>query len=424
MTLQKLTKFGLAVLILGVIPMIAGAEVGTHTDIVVAKDGSGDYTTITEAVDALSMYPYQRTVIYIKNGVYNEKLRINQNYITLRGESRDSTIIRYSQLRSDWQENKDYIGPGVINIHGDDIVLENLTIENSQPQMGEHAFTIYGDGNRIITNNCNIISKGGDTLALWNYKRGMYYHANSYIEGGVDFVCPRGWAFIGDSEFYEVRNTAAIWHAGNFDPNQKLVIKNSSFDGAEEFELGRHHYSAQFYLINCQFPEVMKDKPIYRVTYEDPSRNNPYYQGDRKYYYNCTKPGEEYSWYQNNLHEAPGDLSPSDITAEWTFDGKWNPESEQPVEVIGYEIDGKNLILEFSDLVTVRGEPAFENSSGQKFSIKMQRFNDINKLTFTTNSDISERVLTGKMRLIDGDIIASRAYVNIRSLRDMFQIID
>lgn len=98
--------------------------------------GGGDYQTITAAIEALPMFAYQRTVIFIRNGVYEEKLRIDQNYVTLRGESRDSTIIRYSILRSAWDEQRDPIGPAVININGDDAVLDQMTIENTQPEIG------------------------------------------------------------------------------------------------------------------------------------------------------------------------------------------------------------------------------------------------------------------------------------------------
>ncbi len=308
-----------------------------HTDIIVDCFGNGDYKTITEAIDALPMYPYQRTIIFIRNGIYEEKLRIEQHYITLRGESRDSTIIRYNQLREDWNKDKDYIGPAVINIFGDDIVLDNLTIENSQPQIGPHAFAVYGNSTRTIIINCNVISKGGDTVSLWNYKHGMYYHANCNFEGAVDFVCPRGWCFVRDSRFYEIKETAALWHAGNYNQDQKFVIRNSYFDGVAGFNLGRHHYEAQFYLLDCRFSANMADKPIFKVMNTDSSKNSPYYGGNRKYYYNCHKEGTQYEWYKDNLHEAVGGPKPEDVTPDWTFDGKWNPESKSPPVITDYK---------------------------------------------------------------------------------------
>lgn len=396
---------------------------GEHADIVVDCNGTGHYKTITQAIDALSMYPYQRTIILIKDGIYEEKLRIEQNYITLRGQSRNDTIIRYNQLRENWNKNKDYIGPGVINIYGDDIVLDNLTIENTQPQIGPHAFTVYGFGTRTVITNCNVTSNGGDTVSLWNYKHGMYYHANCLFKGAVDFVCPRGWCFIRDSKFYEVKKTAAIWHAGNYSPDQKFVIRNSSFDGVPGFDLGRHHYEAQFYLLDCTYSANMADKPIYLVTYKNQGRNNPYYEGERKYYHNCHKEGTPYKWYEDNLQQAPGAPKPKDITPAWTFDGKWNPESKEPLSITDYKIDANSLTLTFNEIVTVRNKPAFVNDSGKVFNILMQRFNDINRLTFTSDSVITKDDLRGEMTVRQGDIISSIASVHERSIGPNFTII-
>lgn len=394
-----------------------------HYDIVVDWQETGDYKTITEAVNALSMYPYQRTVIFIKKGIYEEKLRIEKNYITLKGESRDGTIICYNLPREAWNKNKDYLGPGVINIEGDDCILDNLTIENSQPEIGPHAFAIYGlNPNRVIIINCNVLSKGGDTISLWNYKEGMYYLAHCYFQGAVDFVCPRGWCYIADSKFNEVKKTAAIWHAGNYDPDQKFVLRNCRFDGKEGFELGRHHYEAQFYLLDCTFSEHMCNKPIYKVYDKNPDRNNPYYGGERKYFYNCKKDGQPYEWYKNNLDQAFGNPEPEDITAAWTFQNQWDPELKSQIQITDFLIDSQSVILKFNEIITVRRTPVFKNRNGKKFKIKLQRFNDINRLTFLSDSDIVKEDLLGEMELLEGDIIASVAYASERSIGKKFYI--
>ncbi len=191
--------------------------------IVVAKDGSGDYKTITEAVSSLSMFNYERVIIFVKSGDYHEKIRVDQDYVTLEGENRDSTIIEYPQLRADWIAHKDTIGPAVVNIHGDDVILRNLTIKNTQSEVGPHAFAVYDDGTRTIIVGCNVLSKGADTVSPWNYKTGMYYMADCTFSGSVDFVCPRGWCFVKDSKFYEEKEgSASIWHAGSFDEESKI----------------------------------------------------------------------------------------------------------------------------------------------------------------------------------------------------------
>jgi len=394
-----------------------------YSDIIVDKSGKADYTTINDALDALPMFTYQRVIILLRNGVYKEKIRIDQDYVTLKGENRDSTVIRFNQLRSDWDGKKDHIGPAVINIFADDVILDNLTIENTQPEIGPHAFVVYGKNTRTIIKNCSLISKGADTVALWDYKDGMYYHANCFFQGAVDFVCPRGWCFIKDSEFYEVKKSASLWHDGHFSPDQKLVIRNSYFDGVEGFMLGRHHYDAQFILIDCQFSKNMADQPIYRKIYEEASRNNPYLYGDRKYFFNCSMEEDNYVWFDNNIDEVFGKASPEKITAAWTFNDKWDPENNNPVTVTGFTIQNNLLLLKFDEIVTVRGEPEIINQLGTHFRLQKQRFNDINKLMFEAKDAIEKKDLSGDLRIISGDIIASRAYVNERSLRPTFKII-
>src|ERR1043165_8728763 len=72
------------------------------TSVTVAQDGSGNYKTIQEAVNAVRDLSQQQVTIFIRKGVYHEKLTVPswKTNITLKGESRDSTIIT----------NNDYTG--------------------------------------------------------------------------------------------------------------------------------------------------------------------------------------------------------------------------------------------------------------------------------------------------------------------------
>ncbi|WP_461633849.1 pectinesterase family protein [Labilibaculum euxinus] len=381
-------------------------------DIVVAADGTGDYISLTEAIDHLPFYNYQRLVIFVKNGVYNEKIRIKQDYLTIRGESRDSTIIQYAQLREDWQKNRDYIGPAVINIHADDIILDNLTIKNTQPRLGPHAFTIYGTGTRTIITNCNVTSNGGDTVSLWNYKEGMYYHDNCCFEGGVDFVCPRGWCYISNSSFKELMNTAAVWHAATTNKNQKFVLSNCEFMGVDSFYLARHHYDAQFYFLNCIFPSEMRDKSIVHVSYPDkPEKSRPYLYGDRYNFYNCDRKAGNYSWFANNIDSS----SAAKITPEWTFDQKWNPEDTSSIKVVKAEYENQSLFLWFDEIVMPVGDLKIQTKSGKVFSY----FNGVGRerFEFKGENTLTEEELQQEFELVSGTIQSIKATVKPRTFK-------
>lgn len=381
--------------------------------IVVSKDGSGDYKTINEALQSLPMFNYERVVIFIKSGIYNEKIKIDRDFVTLRGENKQFTIIRYSQLRSDWEANKDSTGPAVLNIFADDFIVENLTVKNTQPELGPHAFAVYGTGTRTIVFNCMVVSNGGDTISLWNYKDGMYYHSQCSFIGAVDFVCPRGWCYISDSRFYELKKTAALWHAGGYNKNQKLVVKNSIIDGVKGFQLGRHHYDAQFYFLNCTFTSRLKDTAIYRVSYNDVTKDRAFNWGPRYYFYKCEREGGNFEWLKNNLGNAEGNPKPEDITCQWTFDGKWNPESEKGPEILKYKIENNILRLEFNELLTIIGLPVIKSKTEKEF--KFAGGNGSHCLSLIFEGNITKEDIAELKIVNDAKITGTIATVNERT---------
>lgn len=394
--------------------ILAGSEFSAKTlnkyDIIVAGDNSGDFKTITEAISSLPMFNYERVVIFIKNGVYREKIKIDRDNISLIGEDRKLTSIEYPQLRTDWIENKDAIGPAVVNIEGDDVIIKNLTIKNTQTEIGPHAFAVYGTGTRTILSDCNITSLGGDTVSLWDYKTGMYYHSNCYFEGAVDFVCPRGWCYIRDSKFYEHKQTASVWHSAPESENQKFVIVNSYFDGIEGFKLARNHYDAMFIFLDCSFSSNLADVPIYRVTYSnEPERNRAVIFGDRYYFENCSRDGGNYKWMNSNLS---GFVDPSKVNAEWTFDHKWNPESAEPVKILSYSLNDSLLKLNCEESVSIKGKPIIETQSGK--TMQSIGGDGSSVLVFKADNKVSENDLNGKIKITSCGIIATKAYLNNR----------
>ena len=109
-------------------------------DYIVAKDGTGNFTTIQSAIEACKSFPYQRIRIFIKNGVYHEKVFIPSwnTKISLIGESKDSTIITYDDYfkKIDKGPNSTFYTATVL-VQGNDFHAENLTIENSAGPVGQ-----------------------------------------------------------------------------------------------------------------------------------------------------------------------------------------------------------------------------------------------------------------------------------------------
>ena len=162
----------------------------------VAQDGTGNFRTIQEAINAVRDLSQQRVTIYIHNGVYHEKLVIPswKTMIALVGESRDSTIIT----------NDDYSGkpvPGgrdafgkekmttytsyTVLVEGNDFAASNLTIQNTAGRVGQ-AVALHVEGDRAVIRNCRLLGNQ-DTLYAGTEGSRQYYK-NCYIEGTTDFI--------------------------------------------------------------------------------------------------------------------------------------------------------------------------------------------------------------------------------------------
>lgn len=313
--------------------------------IVVDLGGKGNFTSIQAAINSLPDSSAVDRMILIRNGIYNEKVSITKNHIILQGEDPQKTIITQSIAREIWLcSNPSDWGVATLNLTGSDITLKNLSILNTYglDVKGEVTVdctngktspikTVRKDSHqmalrstqttRLKVINCVLRAYGGDTVSPWNGTSGLYYFQNCTMEGGVDFYCPRGWAYAENCTFICHNKSAAIWHDGSKNKNEKTVLKNCVFRGDEGFKLGRYHLDAQFFLIDCTFATAMADAPIYQA---ESSKGVQW--GNRSYYYNCHRAGGDFSWMKNNLEQAENTPSPQKITARWAFDNQWNPE--------------------------------------------------------------------------------------------------
>src|SRR5215218_9798108 len=151
----------------------------------VAKDGSGDYKYIQDAIDAMRVFPLQPITLYIKNGVYNEKIELpaNNTDVTFVGESVEGTIINFN----------DYSGRGKLTtftsytakISGNRFVAENITFMNSAGPVGQ-ALALYVDADKAVFKNCKFI--GNQDTIFASGENASQYFVDCYIEGTTDFI--------------------------------------------------------------------------------------------------------------------------------------------------------------------------------------------------------------------------------------------
>ena len=290
--------------------------------------------SIQLAIEKAPTLPTEPFKILIRKGTYNQKIIIDRPNIVLVGENRDSTILVLAEMAKtnripEYHGKKTGNGVIVLQEGADDCIISGLTVYNNYGTTIEnttaHQMAIFGRATRTIVINCNVWADGNDALSLWAHGgNGMYYHADLDLRcPGVDFLCPRGWCYATRCKFYG-DSRAIIWHDGRGDKNQKLVIKDSYFDAKTPTLLGRYHHDSQFFLIGCHLSKNILDTNIC-YAYSDKVLD-PCPWGLRTYYYGCTREGGHSGWLNNNLEEAEKGLQFYAITAQWTFDGKWDPE--------------------------------------------------------------------------------------------------
>lgn len=308
----------------------APAPPAERADFVVAADGSTGYRTVQAALDAIPEGNQAHRIVLVKNGTYREKVYVTRSHVSIVGEDRERTRLVFAELRKNWRaSHPDDWGAAVVNVGPEvtDLTIANLTVHNDYGGDHDHQFAIRSSGNatRIALLSASFHADGGDTVSLWNAASGLSYSADCAFSGWVDYVCPRGWAYVTGSRFFGHNLTASLWHDGSRDPDQKLVIRRSRFDGVPGFPLGRHNRDGSIYLLDSVFSERMADRPIYLAG--DPAT---FRWGLRTYYANNRREGGDYPWFADNLASAPGAPRPEDVTPAWTFGGRWDPEATLP----------------------------------------------------------------------------------------------
>ena len=265
--------------------------------IVVAKDGSGDYTSVVEAIKNTKAFPYDRITIFIKNGVYKEKVKIhewNQN-LSLVGESKENTIITYDDYF-----NKLGLGRNstfytyTLLVEANNVVLKNLTIENSSGEVGQAvALSVFSDEVAVV--NCNLL---GNQDTLYASGKGKQYYKDCYIEGTTDFIFGSATAFFENCQIHSKKNSYITAASTPKDSLFGYVFKDCKItadNDVDEVYLGRPwRVYAQTVFINCDLGNHIL--PIGWHNWSKSEAEKTAFYAEYKNYGEGYKPSERVGW--------------------------------------------------------------------------------------------------------------------------------
>ena len=173
-------------------------------DIVVAQDGSGDFTSVQQAILAVPDFRKKQTKIFIRNGYYREKIIIpeTKDSLILIGEDKFKTILSFNNYASKSTGFGDQLGTSgsaSVYVTPANFTAENITFENAAGPVGQAvAVIVRSDKAKFI--NCRFL---GFQDTLYTHKAGSrQYYKNCYIEGTVDFIFGASTAFFEECEIF------------------------------------------------------------------------------------------------------------------------------------------------------------------------------------------------------------------------------
>lgn len=157
----------------------------------VAQDGSGDYKTVQEALNAVPYNNKKPISIFIGEGVYKEKLFLDstKNFVTLIGADKFNTILTYNDHTGKLSPKGDTINTRTswsFKILADNFTASNITFQNDAGFSAGQAVAVECDGDKAMFSNCRFV--GNQDVLFTNSAPSRQYYQQCYIEGTTDFI--------------------------------------------------------------------------------------------------------------------------------------------------------------------------------------------------------------------------------------------
>ena len=191
----------------------------------VSKDGSGDYTTIQDAINAVS--EGEEATIHIKAGTYEGMVKVGTRQkastkkISLIGEGMDKTIITAANGKNTIGNGKDVRDYATLAVFAPDFYAQGLCIQNTGGKAAGQALALHVDGDRATFYHCKI---AGYQDTHRTKKETRSYYKECVIEGATDFI------YAGGTCWFE-RCTLNCVAAGYITAPEDITVYTTAEDG-------------------------------------------------------------------------------------------------------------------------------------------------------------------------------------------------
>lgn len=186
-------KWALPLLLFTLLPntLSAAKSYDNPDTIVVARDGTGEFRTVGEAVEVCRAFMEYHKVIFVKKGTYKEKLVLPSwlTHIEILGEDAAQTVITYDDHANIYFPET---GKGMgtfrtytVKVQGNYITFRNITIENNAAKLGQ-AIALHTEGDHLQFIGCRLLGNQDTVYTGVGGTRILF--KDCYIEGTTDFI--------------------------------------------------------------------------------------------------------------------------------------------------------------------------------------------------------------------------------------------
>jgi len=321
-------------LVVASIAALAANPFDNPDTIVVARDGTGQFRSVGEAIEVCRAFMDYHKVIFVKRGTYKEKLIIPswvQN-IEILGENAEHTVITYDDHANILMDNSQLstlnsqlklgtFRTYTLRVDGSDITLRNITIENNSARLGQ-AVALHIEGDRVRVIGCRLI--GHQDTVYTGKARSRVWFQDCYICGTTDFIFGPATAWFERCHIHSLANSYITAASTPQEVSYGYVFshcKLTAEDGIDKVYLGRPWRPYAYTLfIYCELDNHIRPEGWENWRNPDNERTARYYE------YGNTGPGarttQRVSWsHQLTKREAEA-ITPAAI---FHTDTDWLP---------------------------------------------------------------------------------------------------